>query len=138
MMSWILILLTVIFWGSAPILDKFGLKNATPFQGLILRTTAIMIVLSVSLLFSHKLRGAFNLDAKTMLFFAGSGLLAGLFGVLTYYMALKEGNASRIVPLASTYPMIAFVLSILILRENFTLIKLMGTLFVIVGVLLLK
>jgi transporter family protein len=73
-----------------------------------------------------------------MVLFSASGIVAGLLGVFTYYSALKTGNASRIVPLASVYPMIAFILSVLFLKENFTATKLLGTLFVILGIFLLK
>jgi len=138
MTPWFLLFLTIIFWGTAPILDKIALNKGTPLQGLVIRSVAIMVVLCIGLLFTGKLKEAFNVDVKSMAFFAASGIVAGLLGVFTYYSALKVGNASRIVPLASVYPMIAFILGVLILKENFTFTKLLGTLFVVLGVFLLK
>jgi transporter family protein len=138
MTPWFLLILTIIFWGTAPILDKIALNKGTPLQGLVIRSAAIMIVLCVGLLLTGRFKEAFCVDTKSMVLFSASGIVAGLLGVFTYYSALKTGNASRIVPLASVYPMIAFILSILFLKENFTATKLLGTLFVILGIFLLK
>lgn len=138
MVFWLLILFTVLVWGMAPILDKMALENANPFQGVVIRSAAIMLVLIVAVLASGKFREIVNTDTRSMLYFSGSGILAGLIGVATYYGALRLGQTSQVVPLASTYPMVAVLLSILFLNEQVTLPRVIGTLFVVLGIYFLN
>ncbi|MFC2061361.1 EamA family transporter [Elusimicrobiota bacterium] len=53
-------------------------------------------------------------------------------------MALKDAPASKAVPISATYPLIAAVLGVIILKENVTLIRLLGTVLIISGVCLVK
>ena len=143
MYFWIFLILTVLFWGSVPILDKLALnRGATPFQGLVIRSIAVIIAIFIVLffifLFTGKFKEVFRVDNKSLLLFAASGILAGLLGVLTYYAALRIGPASKVVPLAATYPLIALLLAVIFLHEHVTLSRIIGTIFVILGIWFLK
>lgn len=142
-MSWsyIFIILTLLFWGVTPSLDKVALtgKGASPLSGLVVRSTAIMFAILIFSLFRRDmLSNAFSLPLKNIVFFALSGICAGLFGVLTYYTALKQLPSSVVVPLCSIYPLIAAILGVLILKENFNLYKFVGVIFIVIGVWLVK
>jgi transporter family protein len=71
-------------------------------------------------------------------FVAGEGILSALIGQLFYYNALKYGEASKIVPICSSFPLITVILAIVFLNEQFTFSKALGALLIIAGVLVIK
>lgn len=130
----LLLLLTTFLWGATPVLEKIGLGATDPLTGVTIRSIAVSLALIVYLLFSGKLRQVFHVDAKTLTIFCITGLMAGLFGMITYFTALKKGAISQIVPIAATYPLITAALSVVILGEQITPLRLIGTLFIILGI----
>ncbi len=56
----------------------------------------------------------------------------------TYFKVLKMGPSSKIVPLAATYPLVTAVLSVLILREEVSWQRIVGTGLIIIGIFLVK
>jgi len=130
----LLLALTAFLWGATPVLEKIGLGRTDPITGVTIRSIAVTLALIVYLLFTGKVKQLFQADAKTVVIFSVTGLLAGLFGMLTYFAALKKGATSQIVPIAATYPLVTAVLSIVILREGVTPLRLVGTLLIILGV----
>ena len=121
-----------------PILEKSGLKTVDPFSALFIRSTAIFILLLIVFSVSGKIKFVFKTPPKVALLFVVSGLLAGLLGMWTYFKALKINPASKIVPLAAIYPLVAAVLSIYLLGERITIARIIGTMLIIIGVLLVK
>lgn len=138
MTIFILLLLTAVFWGFSPILEKIGLRNTAPLIALTIRSMGVAVVLLITLACLGKLKEVFNVECKTVIIFVTSGVMAGLLGMWTYFGALKAGATSKIVPIAACYPLITALLSIFILKENVTLVRLIGTLFIIAGIWLVK
>lgn len=134
----ILLILTAILWGSSPILEKFGLTKIDPITALIIRSTTVTIFLLPVVAVTGKIKDVFLADIKTVTVFAISGIMAGLLGMWTYFGALRAGAASKIVPIAATYPLITAILSIVILKEQVTAVRLMGTILIIAGIWLVK
>ena len=139
LLSYVLIFLTVLFWGGTAIIDKIALREATPFAGLLIRSIAVLFSLIVFNLFARDLFvAAFKLPLKTIVLFCLSGIFAGLLGMLTYYSALKNLPSSIVVPLCSTYPLVAAVLGMLVLKEGFSLPKLFGVVLIVIGIWFVK
>lgn len=138
MTVFILLFLTAILWGSSPILEKVGLRNTAPLIAVTIRSTGITIALLITLSCLGKIKELFNVEGKTIVLFTVSGILAGLLGMWTYFGALKAGATTRVVPIAACYPLITAILSVIILKENVTLVRLMGTLLIIAGIWLVK
>lgn len=137
--SYIFIILTIFFWGSAAVCDKVALREAHPLSGLAIRSTAVIIAILLSGVFIRKMFTVpTKLPSRSILLFILSGLFAGFFGMLTYYSALKKLPTSVVVPLCSVYPLIAALLGTIILKEEFSLIKLLGVILIILGVWLVK
>jgi bacterial/archaeal transporter family protein len=134
----LLLVATAVFWGSTPILEKTGLARVDPMVGVTVRSAVITAALLFLSLLTGRGRALFDIDRGTFLIFGASGVLSGVFGMLTYYSALKIGATSRIVPLAATYPLVAALLSVLILREEITLQRAIGTALIVSGVWLVK
>jgi len=132
-------LLAALVWGTAPLLEKMGLMKIEPLPGLFLRTFGVMFGIAMLLVFkSDVVKQAFAAKPQTIIFIMLGGFLASFVGQMFFYKALRMGEASRMVPLAATYPVVTFILGIIFLSEKITLAKLSGVALVISGIMLLK
>ena len=128
-----------MIWGCAPILEKIGLAKIPPIPGLLFRGigvmlgTAILIAAKWDLIKPH----IWPCPPGFGLLVLG-GLLASVVGQIFFYHALKNGEASLVVPVGASYPLIAFVLGVVFLGEKITYAKMGGMAMVILGVILLK
>lgn len=138
-LSYTFIFLTVLLWGTAPIFDKIALREGQPLIGLIIRSLTVIPFIIISGFFVKGVySSAFKLPAKTILLFSLSGISAGVLGMLTYYSALKRLPSSVVVPLCSTYPLIAAFLGMVVLKEGFSFSKLAGVILIVIGIWLVK
>jgi len=126
-------------WGAAPMLGKLGLVKADPAVALVLRSFVICGILTVWAAIGGRLPevGAL-ITTKSGMLIAAEGVLASLLGHLAYYYALKYGEASRVVPVASSFPLFALVLAFFLLGERPSWDKVLGVALIVGGVLLLK
>jgi len=134
----IFLFLTTLFWGIAAIFDKLALGKTAPFTGMLVRQfilTGILLGVGVG---TGRIASIASLDARTVIFFALSGICGGAAGLWTYYHALRLGGASLVVPITATYPLVAVLLSWLILQESLTLPRIIGTMLIVAGVWLVK
>jgi len=138
MVTYLLLFLTALLWGATPILEKIGLGKTDPLTAVTIRSFVISIILIIFLAVTGKLKNLFNLEPKTIIIFSISGFMAGLLGMWTYFAALKLGATSKIVPIAAAYPLVTAILSIIILKEGVTIMRLMGTALIIAGIWLVK
>lgn len=134
----IFLILTALFWGMAPIFDKVGLMRANVLPALTFRSIIVTIFLLLATFICRKTDALFSMDIKSAIALTLSAIFAGLLGMLTYYSALRLGATSKIVPLAATYPLITVFLSILLLGENVTLCRIIGTILIITGIWFVK
>jgi len=79
-----------------------------------------------------------TVDLRSASFLILGGFLASFVAQMMFYHALKAGEVSRIVPIAGSFPLIAFVLGILILGESFSWIKIAGAMCIVAGIWILK
>ena len=137
--AFVFALLTAVIWGMAPAVEKAGLAGRLdPYVGVVIRTIPITITSLAGLLFMGRWNELAQVDARSALLVTAGGLLAGFLGQLTLYTALKAGEASVVVSIAATYPLVALVVSVLFLGESLTLQKAAGAALVVGGVILLK
>lgn len=131
--------LTALIWGCVPIFEKLGLEKIPVWVGIFYR--CLGVILGALVLFAFKypeIKAAFSNAPINILFVFIGGFLASFVGQVCFYFALKNGEASRVVPVAATYPLISFVLGIIFLSEKVTLTKVSGILFVLLGIFFLK
>ena len=132
-------LLSALTWGCAPIFEKLGLAKVPVFMGLFYRCLGVFLgaVLLMFLKFDTFKETITHVPSGWWYLLVG-GFLASIVGQIFFYHALKEGEASLVVPIGAAYPLIAFLLGIIFLGEKFTLMKSFGLIFVLIGVFLLK
>lgn len=131
--------LTSLIWGFAPAFEKLGLTGRIdPFLGVVIRTIPIAVISLAGLVLMGRAGSLSTVDARSALFIMAGGLIAGLLGQLAFYSALKTGQASVVVPIAATYPLVAFLVSMIFLGESFTWHKAIGICLVVGGVIMLR
>jgi transporter family protein len=132
-------LLTAVVWGIVPVLEKMGLSKIDPLAGVLIRSCGVIVGMTTLVLFkTDLLKLALKAELRTIFFLLIGGLMASILGQMFFYTALKEGEASKLVPIAGAYPLVSFLLGLVFLGETFTLAKVCGVLFVILGLFLLR
>lgn len=130
--------LTALCWSAGSFFEKRGLGIAglPPIMGITIRTAVAVIVLGAAS-YPHwdALRG---IGTRPLLYLIlGGGVLAGSLGMLFFYTAIGSGQLSRVIPVAfGLTPLIGFVIGVMFLKEPVTPVKIMGVVFVCLGVLL--
>lgn len=130
--------MTAGIWGIVPLMEKAGLSRATPVTGIFYRSLGVVLgflILSATWVKPGEVR---SVDLKSALLLMSGGLLASVAGQIFFYNALKLGEVSKMVLVGGSYPVITFLLGILIFGESVNLYKIMGAVLVMAGLLLLK
>jgi transporter family protein len=132
------ICLTVVLWGVAGFIDKLTLRYLGPNETFVARM-GVNALLSLAVFFWGWLpaRAAVAAAGKVPILLVTVSLVLTLTGVFCYIKALSSGEALRIVPLSSTFPMVTFLLALTFLGETFSWVKLAGTVLICAGVGLL-
>jgi transporter family protein len=126
-------------WGSAALVEKIGLRNATPGAGVVARSMGVLIGCGVYLMFRPMdLANFWSMDLRSKSAIMAGGILASVAGQVFFYRALKIGEMSRVAAVGGAWPVIAFFLGLFFLGEPFTLRKALGVTCVTVGVVLLR
>ncbi len=137
--SFLFALLAALIWGFAPVFEKLGLVGRIdPYLGVVIRSIPIVVIGLTGLVLMGRIGDVSEVDMKSALYVMTGGVLAGFAGQVAFYTALKGGDASVVVPVAATYPLVALIVSILFLGEALTVQKLAGILLVVGGITLLK
>lgn len=131
-------LVTALFWGAAPLVEKLGVTRVEPLVATTLRSFTVSLVLLVFLGLSGQLPKLGAVDPRGLAFVAGGALLAGLLGQLTYFLALRRGLPATVVPVVGAYPLVTVLLASLLLGERITLVKALGALLIVGGVVLIR
>jgi len=137
-------LIAVLAWGLAPVFDKFLARELSPWTIVLVRSFVAMIIIAIYAISAGaltELRELPDKSAPLWMIVGGvlaSALLGSLIGQLAYYYAMAGADASRVVPITSTYPLIAAVAAIAIYREPLTPHKVAGALLIVAGVILVS
>jgi len=138
LISFGLLFVTMLLWGTTPLFEKIGLKEVEPLTGVLIRSAAITVILLLVYIFSGRAHELTKVSLKNYALFTASGVMAGLVGMWTYFYLLRSGMTSKIVPIAASYPLITAILSIAILGEAVTVQRVIGIIMTIVGIILIQ
>ena len=131
----IFLLLAILAWGMGAFFDKMTLRYVDSSSAFYLRTLFILIWSIPVLVWKFiPTRQALFGSHKLALVFIVSSVLVTMGGVFCYLKAMSGGEASKIVPLSSTYPFVTFIMVCLFLGESFTANKFVGTLLISGGI----
>ena len=132
-------LTAALVWGFAPIIEKIGLAKIPVFMGLFYRCLGVALGAVILALWKwDALKQAVVAPPQGWGFLLLGGFLASVVGQICFYHALKDGEASVVVPLGASYPLVSFLLGLMFLGEKVTFAKAGGLFFVLLGVILLR
>jgi transporter family protein len=129
--------LTILMWGLWGFFGKMALDRRMAPATMFLMEVLVSALCAVAVTFAlYRSDRAVQYISSWNGFGVASGA-ALAFGLLFYYMALQAGRASIVVPLTASYPVVAVLLSYLILGDRPTPAQWVGIMLVIAGSLLL-
>lgn len=138
MEAFFLAALTAFIWGVVPFLEKIGLSSAEPTAAYVIRSFGVFIGVVMTIIISPHIPSIGKMGIKTIVFLVLAGFLAGFLAQVILYKALKIGEISRVIPIASCAPLFTFFLGWIFLGEEVTLSKILGVFLILGGLLLLK
>ena len=131
-------LLTALIWGCVPLLEKWGLAQSSPAIGVFARSVGVAVGAVLCGLIWKPWQAVLALSVRSFALLAIGGFLASFVGQMMFYQALKAGRISQVTPVAGAYPLVAAILGWWLLREPLSATRLLGVVFVVAGVLLLR
>jgi len=136
--SFLLAVITALFWGSGPIFAKVGLKNVEPLVGMAWRSIAATTAVFVAIIAAQRTALIGQVSVPAIACLAAEGLAASAIGQFFFFWALKVGSPARVVPITSAFPLVTLLLAVLFLSQRLGWQHLVGTALVVAGVALLK
>ncbi len=130
-------LLAALSFGIAPIFEKLGLARTEPAVALLIRAFTTSVFIMIYIFYAGKSHELLVTDFKSIVYVLLGGIFGVLFAQFFYFKALQYGEIGRVMPIVGSFPVIAFLLSVLIFGETFTIIKFIGLVLVVTGVILL-
>jgi bacterial/archaeal transporter family protein len=129
-------LLSAVFAALTAIFAKIGIQGVDSDLATLVRTSIIIIVLSVFVWVTGKWSNPFALSGKTWLFLGLSGLATGASWVC-YFRALQIGEASKVAPVDKLSLVLVAIFAVIFLGERPALREWIGIAMVAGGVFVL-
>jgi transporter family protein len=137
--SWLIYaLLSAIFAALVAIFAKIGLKNIDVNTATAIRAIIMAIFLS-SVIFAQGKLSQINIvlaNRKAFLYIVLGGI-AGALSWLFYFIALKRGTVSQVVPIDRLSIVFAIIFAILLLGEKINLLKGAGIILMVIGAIVI-
>lgn len=130
-------LLAALSFGIAPVFEKLGLARTEPAVALLIRASTTSLFIMAYILFFGKSDALSITDYRSFIYVLLGGVFGVLFAQFFYFKALQYGEVGRVMPIVGSFPVIAFLLSVVIFGESFTVTKIVGLILVVGGVILL-
>ena len=131
-------IVAILAWGAGGVVDKLGVRASDPYAAVLVRLVFSTLMVLAFCVATGRARVALELSPRAYLFLAISGLLGSVVGQVAYFVAIKHAPVGQVVPITATYPVVAFLLAILVLREAPSLPRLAGVVLVVVGLMLVS
>ena len=140
-------LVAVVAWGLGAVVDKIlmGDKGLSPWTAVALKMILATIIIGIYAFATGSMaevRAMAQMPPAQLWTIigalVGTALLGSFVGQLSYYYALQNADASRVVPITSTYPLVGALLAVAFLGERLTGPKVLGAVCIVVGIVLLS
>ena len=129
--------LSAVFASASAVFGKIGLESIDADLATLIRTIVIAIFLPLLILATGKISSPFALSQQTWIFIVISGLASGLSS-FCFFRALKQGDASLVVPVDRLSLLMVAFIGFAFLGERPSMIGWTGLLFVGGGGILLS
>ncbi len=123
-------------WGLSPIFEKMSLRDTSTSVVMTIRLVFISFCMAVFIVATGKTPEIFQISGKTLLLILVAGGLGGIVGLSIFFNALRDGDASYVIPLAATAPLFSAVYAWAILGEKISAMRLAGITLIVMGAVL--
>lgn len=132
----LLLFLVVILWGTSGALQKVAVQRmATPPMQLINAST-ILLIICIYYFFYISNKG-FTTSSMSWTWsgvaFSILAAIASSIGSIIFIYLLRGRDVSSLVGYAACYPLVTFIIAIIFLGESFSVMRLIGICFVLLG-----
>lgn len=132
----LLLAITIVGWASWSFLAKLTTYRLHPLQMFIVGCVVNILLLPVYA-FSMKTCSVNNSWHPGSIAICAAASLASAMGSLAYTYGIRTGELGTIAVLSCAYPLLTTLLAIIFLGESITTTKVIGIMFVIIGVVVL-
>lgn len=133
-MSWLIpSLVYMLMIGALGVTTKLALRHLS-WQQVIVWTAIVYAVIAIIMIGTGA--ASVRIGMGTAMGILSGALAAG--GLIVFFIALRHGAASRVVPVTSAYPLVTLALSALVLNEHITALRVFAAALVVGGVVLLS
>ena len=129
-----LIIISIIGWGIGSLLLKVANNNMHPIMVAAIMTAMYVIMIPLPFL-AMKVDYTINTAGVVCALLGGLGMC---IGSLTYFYALKTGDAGQTTFMAALYPGLTLALSVMFLGESFSIRKGFGIVLALASVYVLS
>ncbi|EIJ67783.1 EamA family transporter [Pasteurella bettyae] len=137
-MNWLLLAFgSAFFAGLTAIFGKLGVEGMSSNLATFIRTIVVLFVSAGIISMRNEWQLPQHIAAKPLTFLILSGIATGL-SWLCYYRALQLAPASWVAPIDKLSVVIAIVLGVVVLKEPISLQLVIGSSFILLGVLVLS
>ncbi|MGI6018834.1 MAG: EamA family transporter [Marvinbryantia sp.] len=133
-MWFILAILSSVFAAVTSILAKMGIEGVNSNLATAIRTIVVVVMAWGMVFLTNAQSGIADISRRSWVFLILSGVATGA-SWLCYYHALQIGEASKVVAIDKMSVVITLILAFLILHEQFTVKKVIGSFLIAVGTL---
>ncbi|MBP1935935.1 putative membrane protein [Paenibacillus sediminis] len=127
--------MVTLIWGLNGIIDRQALSTGHPIEVNFV-TTLTMIIVVMIYFTTAKLSGIpFHFYKNTVVFAILNGILIPTAYVI-FLFALSRAGLTAVVAITSTYPIITFILAVMLLNEPVSVNKVLGIILVVAGLLI--
>ena len=133
-------ILAALFAGLTSVLAKSGMKNLGPDVSLALRTCVVFTLVMINMLIWTAAKPFASLRAaqpRDIALLALSGLTTSLSWIF-YYRAMKTGTVSFVSLVDKGSIIVTLLLSVLVLREDFTRQTAIGAALILAGIVVMN
>jgi len=137
------LLLTIFgafLWGVAPVVHKFLLGNYNQITIMIMISLIYFLCLLCCLPFFYKTvhKDLSKITVSDSVLFLFAGVVVLFLGNVIYYYVLKDNDSHIISALNSCAPFFTLILAFILLREKINIFGLLGTIFIVIGVIFIS
>ena len=129
-------LMAVVGWGGGAICDKLAVRDLSALGVLLVRSMIAVAALSIWGAAAGVLREVATIGFAPVAWIIAGSLSSQVFGQFMYYRALKVAPVSQVVPVTASFPLVTVALAMIFLGEKMTGAKLLGVVFIVVGIVL--
>ncbi len=123
----------IVLLGAGGVTAKLALRTIT-WQQLVLWVPIVYVVFAIAFIVFKGARLPFGVGGG----WAAVTAFCAAAALILFFVALTRGDASQVTPATSAYPVVTVIGSAIFLSESITLMRVIGTALVIVGVVLLS